>query len=256
MAGTKPCPSCGKQFEAMGMHYYHNPECRPTIEGEAREILVGTMLGDGYWDKPAKNPYVGMVNTNRKLLEWWDDRLDYLTTKSGVRVSATAEESAQHIEDGTGNKAVEPGKYKDVMEVRTVTHPELAEFEEWYRTGTKQPPTDIELTPLTVKVWYAGDGGLNWAPSFKSAFASIAANGCNDETARALVFEFERVGFNPNYDGKRLQFPTGEVPGLLDWMGDPLPGCHYKWECYDRDHYKKLKQMRGTDYPETADIGP
>lgn len=243
---TKPCPTCGKQVQGLGLHWAHLPDHRPDLEGYRMELITGCLLGDGFADPVSNNTSIGVVSTNKRFLEWLAGELDPVINARGVRVQATPEESAQHVRDGLGKEPRAPSRYKTVYVLKTATHPQLNRFADWYGDDGKAPPEDLDLTPMVAKMWYCGDGGISWAPgAFANGFAGIAVHSLPDGVCEALVSEFGKLGFSTNHTAGRIQFATADTPGFLGWLGDPSPGFEYKWEASDYDRYKMLKQQRG-----------
>lgn len=115
----------------------------------------------------------------------------------------------------------------DEAHLRTHAHPAFDKWAEWYKTGHKVFPENLELSPLTAKHWYAGDGGL------VSGHNQIQFYTRNERERLGWLAElFENKGFetrteNCKNTSARVILKDGK--GALDWMGDPLPAFHHKW---------------------------
>jgi hypothetical protein len=239
-----PCPSCGKTFSSLSMHWWHGSCPYPDIGERKQEVIVGLLMGDGSIPTVDGNHSFRVPMINRHFLSWYDEEMSYLTT--GVGLVHTAEQLASTNRETGFSPNAERENYHDMYVVRTRTHPYFNELRMWYKTGRKRFPDNIELTPILAKYWYASDGYLDvgrWGrPRIEIK--------CRNEHGRAefLVQLFEDVGFSPVFKRHELRFTCDDTERLVEWMGDPLPGFEYKWEIGSIERYHELKERAYTEY--------
>ena len=150
------CPECGEEDQKLGLHWYYSPSHRPELTQKQLEITTGLLMGDGSISKQSKNCYLQLQMISPKYLEYLDNIFACLGT--GVSLVETAYESAKNDRDGKFSPNIKEENYSDVYGWGTRSHPKFNEFREWYETGEKIWPEDIELTPTVLKHWYVGDG--------------------------------------------------------------------------------------------------
>jgi hypothetical protein len=234
------CPddSCKGEYSKIGKHWYHNPSHRPTITQHQHEIITGVVMGDGSVSRQSENPSLDVQMINEQYLNHLDETFGCLTT--GVRLQSTAQELAS--DPGTGDFAeyTDPSSYSDLYRLRTRNHPGLEWYASWYSSGEKVWPTDIDLTPTTLKHWYVCDGTFDERDYANSSTIRISvANEMEyQEKVNAL---FETVGLpEPEWyptkteSGREfchISWNNQESRELFAYMGEPLPGFEYKWPC-------------------------
>lgn len=156
--GRVLCEQCTKEWDAVGRHWGQSKKCEyPELEGLKKEILIGLLMGDGsIMQREATNQYLRVNMITEPFLDWLDVQLGWLST--GVRLQITAKENAlKSRESGFDSDALEEN-YNDVHFLRTRTHPSITELTQWYQSGKKVWPVDLELTPTALLMWYVGDG--------------------------------------------------------------------------------------------------
>lgn len=221
--GEVACPTCGKAFNQISHHYAEKPNHRPVLEDSVIDVLTGILMGDGSMVNNANHPQMKIDITEPRYLSWLKREYPYLFTS----IQKTEREDP----------------HADVYSVKTIPHPRLHEFSSWYRSGEKQFPANLSLTPKMVKHWYCCDGGLNW-PGNSDAGASACLYSVNED-GQDIVELFEECGFSPNdHSDHRVYFNREETPTLLGWMGVPPDGFEYKWEWQDKDAYQSRKSAK------------
>jgi hypothetical protein len=95
---------------------------------------------------------------------------------------------------------------------------------EWYSSGEKRFPDDLELDPIAVKYWYAGDGRL--ATHNVNPFSRIATRNEADRSEWLIELLPVDATFSSNY----INIPTDQTPEFLNWLGEAVPGYEYKWD--------------------------
>jgi len=218
------CPACDDKYTSMGCHWNFNPSHRPSFNSKQKQIMTGLLMSDGYIRNESKNPSFRAKMANKKYLDY----LDEIFSPISVGVKKRNKETTQEIYGTECNK-------KAQYEWRTVTHPELKEYLDWYSTGEKKWPTnDIELTPTVMKHLYVGDGNYN--QKSKSISISMSNEAENIDSVKEM---FERVGIgdfvvsdyvdSDNTRNFSIRFRADETRQLFEYMGKPVPGFEYKW---------------------------
>lgn len=196
-------------------------------------------MGDGTIDDrndPRRNPRLRVIMTNKKFLEFLHEKLQPLVTKEPY-INRTAEEAASMDRENSFSMSDDPSNYKDLYKIQTMSHPNLEQFADWYKTGEKVWPETIELSPTVLKYWYVSDGSFN-----NNAHRSYVSIHCTNERENKKKVEkmFTDVGLRPcrwrdekKNDGSyktAIVFNKTETDELFDYMGDCPPGFEYKWK--------------------------
>ena len=149
---------------------------------------------------------------NRRFLEWFDERMGYLTT--GVRFVHTAAELAEHNRESGFSPTAEAENYYDTYVVRTRAHPYFNELRSWYDSGQKRFPADLELTPTLTKFWYVSDGYLDVGRWGRPRIEIKARN--ESDRSDFLVSLFREVGFDPTFKRNELRFDRDDTEALVE----------------------------------------
>jgi len=222
------CPQCGNEYKSISIHWERGSCEHPSLTNKQREIITGLLMGDGYINRNSKNPYVQSNMITHDYLKYVDRKLGIFG--NGVSLYRTAKESAKQAKDRNFSPNAEEKNYSDVYRWQSKCHPELQEFANWYSSGKKVWPANIELTPTVLKHWYCGDG------SFSNSGCEYIKIGMWNEVNRADTISkmFEKAGLpNPTYCVEEhncvAQFSVFQSEELWEYMGGPLPGFEYKW---------------------------
>jgi hypothetical protein len=229
------CPECGEDYKSLGQHWHHSPSHRPELTEKQLEVTTGFLMGDGNINTAAKNCYLETKMISPNYLEYLDDVFGCLGC--GFSLAKTAAESAKVNRDSGFSPSAKEENYSDVYRWQTRVHPKFNEFREWYETGKKVWPKNIELTPTVLKHWYVCDG----THSNKNSQNRIQIGMSNEvENIEKVSKYFEQVCLPQpsNYSiherkagGKKCdaQWTTKDSYDLWDYMGEPLPDFEYKW---------------------------
>lgn len=204
---TVECYSCGTEYINIGRHWSDGACDHPPISNRQHEIITGLLLGDGYINRDDANPRLIVETVCEPFMQWIDAELGILTT--GVR-----EQNRKTLSDSS------------VYRVLSRRHPGLNEYADWYSSGKKELPTDIELTQLTGNVWYCCDGHLE---SYGQNHGITLAAGKKISQRELVLQLLADKGIHPRFDGHGLRFNVAEAAKFLEWIGDPLPGFEHKW---------------------------
>jgi hypothetical protein len=150
-------------------------------------------------------------------------------------IHRTAEEAASRDHEKSLAVSNDPSNYKDQYKIQTISHPELEQFEAWYKSGKKVWPKEIQLTPTVLKYWYVSDGSFN-----NNGSRFYVSLHCSNERKNKQKVEgyFTDVGLRPSrwWENKveethqaELIFNKEESKEFFDYIGNPLPGFEYKW---------------------------
>jgi hypothetical protein len=225
------CEQCGNGYEQVGVHWAGPKDCSyPSLSENKKEILIGLLMGDGTIHKKSKkNQYIATMMISPNYLQYVDNELGWLST--GVSFHRSAKENAEtNRKSGFSSNAKEKN-YSDIYRHRTRTHPFITSLTDWYSSGKKVWPEDIELTPTVLKHWYCGDGHHD---NKKSNRIIISMSNEVENTEKVSNY-FQNVGLPKpnNYNiGNGFCNACWTVEGshkLWNYIGNPLPDFEYKW---------------------------
>lgn len=230
----KVCEACGNEYERIGHHWAAKTEHRPNLMDKQKEILTGIVMGDG-WINEGVSCNLSCSMTTKEYLQYIDNIMGILST--GVRLKSTAKESCEHaIEVGTLGSGGGEEDYSDIYRLRTRTHPFFDELRNWYSTGSKTFPEDLELTPSILKHWFVCDGCWNNNGSYDYITIGVSNEYDNKEKLNSY---FDDIGieigsFNTGTredDSKfmNLIFNRDSTDKFFEYIGRPVPGFEYKF---------------------------
>jgi hypothetical protein len=229
------CPKCGEEYKHLGQHWHHSPSHRPELTEKQLEVTTGFLMGDASVISDRKNCYLRSNMTTPKYLKYVDNLFGCLGT--GVKFYKTGSEIAEMNRKSGFSPNADEEKYSDVYFWQTRLHPKFNEFREWYSSGRKVWPENIELTPTVLKHWYVGDGHYHTFGNDNSI--RITMNNEVENTGKVSQY-FTNAGLPEpsNYnisdngsDKKKCVVSWGieESYKLWEYMGEPLPDFGYKW---------------------------
>lgn len=210
MPQTCKCPGCGEAFSALGNHWRYSPEHRPKISAYQHEVITGLLMSDGLiWKEDGHNPRFEANMIREKYLCWLDDLFGTLSTGVSLRDGKTKSTNA-------------------VYNWTTRNLPELDEYYEWYKSGKKVWPSDIELTPTTLTHLYVGDGHYH-----ESNYIEIGVNNERQHIDKLKSY-FTDVGLpEPTHrqsaNVHKLVWSVEESKILFEYMDEAPPGFDYKF---------------------------
>lgn len=219
------CPHCEKVYREIARHWKQSSCDYPQLSKEQREIITGSLMGDGHLDKRNKNPIVKWTMTSKEYLKYLSKEKFPLLS---LEVNQMSKEKQHHSE---------------MFGLWTRALPELKDFNYWYQgKNNKIFPKDISLTPKAFKHWYVQDGNF-YHNSIKITCCKEIENTdklnkifSGSEIPNPYKFDKRKTTF----DGK--QFPlmdicwnTTQTAKIFGMIGEPLPGFEYKWGSYTID---------------------
>lgn len=236
----RKCPECDHQSEGLGNHFAQAGHGYPDMDREKREILVGHIMGDAWYDRrDGGYGALGWEMKNLPFMKWLKRQLGWVCSEP--RVKRTAEEHALNsfLRDSNYGGSDKSG-YNTTYSSYTVGHPWFDRLD-WIEDGGKRYPDTLTLTPLMVKVWYCDDGNLWWGDRGRPN-ARITCSG-QSESLPLLADKFEEEVCRPSvYGDDTLSFSAENTETLMDWMGDAPDGMEYKFCLESKEQYKMLKR--------------
>jgi len=110
-------------------------------------------------------------------------------------------------------------------------------YKQWYPEGKKIIPKDIELTPLTCRQWYIGDGSLDCQKKQKPCI-KLATCGFTISDVNWIIKELTKLGFKAMRQkyNNTIRISTYSTKKFLDYIGNCPTKCYqYKFDYYKKD---------------------
>lgn len=193
-------------------------------------------MGDGtVTTEKKRNPKFQIAAISPNYLKYINDKFERFSGTVSLKNTSSEQAEKSRI-SGFSEDALEEN-YNDVYQLQIMRHPDLSEFRDWYETGEKVWPSDIILTPTTLKHWYCGDGHYN--NSGTANHIEISMSNEVDNTGKVNnLFNQSGIPSPSNYkvyerdDGYvncAAEFTVKQSNILWDYMGNPPPDFQYKW---------------------------
>lgn len=238
---NQQCPDCGEWYEELSRHWTETDCCRPPFTKKQREILIGSLLGDGNYDI-SRNRFMWQRMITKPYLEWLQRQFGVLSNT--ISKCEPPSKAAQHLRDTLGVNA-DADNCSWGFTLQTKPHPELEFCEDWGYTEDgfeSHFPDDISLTPMILKIWYIGDGNLHFNKGeFRQVEIKVVEQG---HRIKYLMSLFNDVGFDVGVSSNTIRIPHGQTEQFFDYIGEPptasQAGFAYKWQYQDHDEYKRL----------------
>ena len=233
------CEQCGNYFTKLTTHWARSDCSFPEISDRKWQMLKGLLMGDGSIHMGSTNPCFQWNSINKPFMEWFAGEMGELS--SSLKFSHDAEQSARNARKSGFRPDAKGVDYHDIYSWYSIRHPAFEEFEDWYYPNGKEYPVDLELTSEAARIWYCGDGYINYGQNSVNGYSCFK---CSNESHREefLIRLFEQHGFSPNINGDDIQFSVKETKELLQWMGEAPPGFEYKWEHNNYKQYQLRKE--------------
>jgi hypothetical protein len=139
-------------------------------------------------------------------------------------------------------------------EAKTKFHPDLFKHRQrWYPDNQKQPPDDVRITPLSVMMWYLGDG--SFVKGDNTVVLRLSTDGFSPERVEFLATKLREIGIacHRNNDN-RIMVEARGIPAFFDFIGrsSPVACYNYKFELPEwRFEAKRMREVAdelGCDY--------
>lgn len=194
-----------------------------TLSDKQMNIVVGSLLGDGYLTKLTRKEMSSFRKTqtaaHKPYLDWHFDELLPLSAGFSARKAKTEYRQGKLWRSNPS------------YEFYTYSAYALAELrKKWYPEGTKIVPPDLKLNPLTLAVWYCDDGcnktGKRWMTLATLAFT---VDECEFLVER-LRTDLNVIAYISMHSGKPLVCISSH--SYLDFMKIVSP--YIPWQCMRR----------------------
>jgi hypothetical protein len=217
------CPVCNSEYSRIGTHWA-NGKCSVSLSEKQLQVSQGLLLGDGTLSQTGANPRLQVACVKKEYLEHLDDIFGVMS--AGVYKHRTPEQLAE-------NSNFEAEDFSETYMWQSRRSDAFDCLVNWY-TPDKMIPESLELSPLTLKHWYCGDGTLHTQGHIR-----ISATGFydNKETVESL-FTNEGLPSPSNWNtsssslvkkSAAIVFTKNDTRALFDYMGEPVIGYKYKW---------------------------
>ena len=143
----------------------------------------------------------------------------------------------------------------------TASHPDFyIQKERWCIEGNlKQPPDDVRITPLSVMMWYLGDGSVVQPENGSTVMLRLSTDGFNVERVEYLVSKLNEKGIDCHRNkDNRIQVEAKGIPSFFNFIGRKSPvECYaYKFDLPEwRFEAKRMSEVAdelGIEYQKLA----
>lgn len=129
-------------------------------------------------------------------------------------------------------------------------HPDIyQQYQRWYkyRDGKfiKAVPTDVRITPLSVTLWYLGDGSVVHPKDNSTVMLRLSTDGFTIDEVEYLVLKLKEVGIECHRNKEnRVQVKAKGIPAFFNFIGKESPCSCYSYK-YDLPEWRfESKRMR------------
>jgi hypothetical protein len=162
-------------------------------------------MGDGYINNKNGTPRFAVSMCTKEYIKYLKQKLSPFT--SNIYKPPIGEKNVQQQ-----------------YEIRTIVHPDLQQYSEWYDSNEKVYPDKLNITPSTLKHWYVTDGGIY----SKYNYPQIR---CWNERKNIKKVEeyFKDTPLSVSFSSGTIRFPSSKEE-FFDYIGrEPLSGFEYKF---------------------------
>lgn len=246
----KQCPECGESYKSLGIHFSYNEDHRPELTTKQREIIIGSLLGDGGYNQRDGNfRWQGMIV--QPYLKWLQNQFNPHARSITKHENPTS--AAQSLSEQFNKNNVDCSQQ---FTLATLPHPQLSFCEEWgYSNGGFEInfPDNFNLTPTTLKIWYISDGSISW---YNNEHCDVRIYN-TEQIHRTTFLEnlFNKIDISVTVGDDVIRVLPTEINDFFKYIGDPPTnsdaGFKYKWEHQNRDRYTELfETMKSQPYLE------
>lgn len=223
------CPNCDSHFDRLSYHW--NKCGEPEISKYKKDIITGAFMSDATISEDGS---MSIYNSNQEFLEWLDAELGFMSY--GVYLNDAGEDRKQR-NIKSGFDVERESNYKDIYRMKIPVHRFTKELRKLYKKDGKELYT-LELSPNIIKIWYCGDGGLNWDDNVRAypEIRAISQSDYDDEIEES----FKDYSFDVSVTNGNIRIYS-DADEFLDTIGPAPKGMEYKWENKDRSRYNALK---------------
>jgi SAM-dependent methyltransferase len=194
-------------------------------------ILDGIVMGDGTMNVN-NNTKVASISISGSQKEFIQFCKNILSPYDASDLSYTP---SNGVKDGIG-----------IWTTRSKYHPDLyTVYKRWYNEdGIKDVPNDVSLHPLSIMLWYLGDGSISSRSNSITLYFSTNSFS-KDAIQNNLSNRMEKLGFFTSRITKdnRLFIKTESIVPLLNYMGGESPVKCYSYK-FHIDDWRKKKSIK------------
>lgn len=198
-------------------------------------FVEGFLLGDGGINFRRKNPYRGArFCIGCKYSDW------AIFAMSGF----------QEYEPSIPKPSTSVKSGHVFYQSTTKTHPDIvAQAKRWYPNGKKKIPKDVKIDPVSLLLWYLGDGsfssGKNNGNAAKIRLATCGFKPIDIQTI--LIPKLEKLGFHCKYQASKneIRICSDSIGCFFDFIGreSPITCYNYKFEVPEWIFLKRLSSF-------------
>jgi len=201
------CSDCGGLFNHIGSHITSSSCDFQNISDYEKEIYKGILLGDGCISGRDRVPYFSVSmsgESGKEFTLWLSNELEVSTVRF--------------------EKKLDKDNHNTVYTLRTQSHDYFNQLSDWYSSGEKVYPNDLELTPTILKMWYISDGSL-------SDSGPIITCWNESERSNFLMSLFSEIDLDVTWQSgnSNIYIRKSSQQDFFEYMGSPVPGFEYKW---------------------------
>lgn len=188
------------------------------------EIIDGFLLGDGSAQKHIIAARFAMSTSSEEFCNYWKKSFCMYDPISFCQKINNPRYNGEKIQ----------------FSMLTKSHPDITfQRSRWYKNNKKVIPNDVIITPLSVSLWFCGDGTR--AVSDNSQWGTICTQDFSSHDVEFLVEKLCKLQIICHRVKNNTIYITAHgLPKLLQYMGScPIPYYNYKFV----DHYIKLKNI-------------
>jgi hypothetical protein len=227
----KECHNCGVERERIAQHWSMSSTCEaPRLTTRQKEIINGLMLGDGSVVRETKNPRLKVNSRKKEFLSFLDREMGVFSARK-PEMTYTAQELAEADRDSGFHEEAKAENYGDRYDWETICSKRFNQWRSWYHSGEKVWPDNLDLTPLTMSMWYASDASYDGDHGRGRVTIDTAKE--KDNRGKILGYFEEIPVEKPAWDDYRdystMRFSAEGTQELLEYMNTPVPGYEYKW---------------------------
>jgi hypothetical protein len=214
------CYSCGDKYAQLALHW-NGQECDwPNFSDKQVELMKGLLLGDADIKKGTNGSIFRLRMTNKRFLEWVSSRLSPLSR--GVFLSESSNKQKESALRGGLDGISDDSEFNDLFGLRTVTHPQIDELNDWYSSGQKRYPNSINENML--RMWYVTDGNIHPSGMRLTCNAQLDKSSEIEEMIKSVDY-INSVSFNK--DGTIII--SSQDSNKFYKSTESPPGFEYKW---------------------------
>jgi hypothetical protein len=216
----------------IGKKYKELPELSEIQEN----IIIGSLLGDGYISK-SKNNSKKNSRLTKKQKHDKKEYLDWHFEKMEKYSNSLKPIYSHEILLNDKNKRIireKSEKFLSGYGYSTCNHPNITKFREiWYPNGKKTIPNDLVLNPHIIAIWFCDDGYNN----FKQRWALLCTQSFSVEEVIFLQEKLKNFNINTTiqfaksfYDERKMpmiKFTSNAYDNLIE-----LIKPYVIWDCF------------------------